>query len=209
MEILEYYTDRTPGSFIEEKQLSIVWHYGNADSTFGQWQAAECQNHIEQSLSALSIHATRKRTSLEVAPRNINKGVFAKRVLEYHRYVGGTTSTNRLKKRSSVVSSSGATTTRPPKTRAISIDSNEPLDPITFFLVVGDDRSDEFMFEAVDKIVGGGEGSTTPLEAKGLFTCTVGRKSSAAHWFLPGVSDVLGMLGDLGGAVCDVDYDSE
>lgn len=40
-EIFEYYTDRTPGSYIELKEQSLVWHYENADLTFGQWQAGK------------------------------------------------------------------------------------------------------------------------------------------------------------------------
>ncbi len=79
---------RTPGSYIEHKELSIVWHYELADMTFGSWQAAECQNHIEQSLTAsFPIHAMAKKTSVEVCPRNVNKGVAIKRVLEHHRFV--------------------------------------------------------------------------------------------------------------------------
>ncbi len=41
-EIFEYYTDRTPGSYIEQKEQSLVWHYENADLAFGQWQAGKC-----------------------------------------------------------------------------------------------------------------------------------------------------------------------
>lgn len=35
-EIYEYYTERTPGSFIEEKKYSLTWHYRKADPKFGQ-----------------------------------------------------------------------------------------------------------------------------------------------------------------------------
>lgn len=34
-EIFEYYTERTPGSFIEEKQCSLTWHYRKADPKYG------------------------------------------------------------------------------------------------------------------------------------------------------------------------------
>jgi trehalose-6-phosphatase len=46
LDILEHYTARTPYSYIEHRQLSIVRHYGDADPAFGAWQAKECQNHI-------------------------------------------------------------------------------------------------------------------------------------------------------------------
>jgi trehalose 6-phosphate synthase/phosphatase len=34
-EIFEYYTERTPGSFIEEKECSLTWHYRKADPKYG------------------------------------------------------------------------------------------------------------------------------------------------------------------------------
>ncbi|TPX57980.1 hypothetical protein PhCBS80983_g03460 [Powellomyces hirtus] len=85
MEIFEYYTDRTPGSYIEQKEIGMVWHYGHADMSFGSWQAAECQNHLEQALTtSFAIHVLAKKRSLEVMPRNCNKGTVIRRVLEHH-----------------------------------------------------------------------------------------------------------------------------
>jgi len=54
-EILTYFTERTPGSFIEDRGASIRWRYwpGNVDDTELPWarrQAAEAQNHIWDSL---------------------------------------------------------------------------------------------------------------------------------------------------------------
>jgi trehalose 6-phosphate synthase/phosphatase len=34
---LEHFVDRTPGSFIETKEYSLVWHYGLSDPEFGEW----------------------------------------------------------------------------------------------------------------------------------------------------------------------------
>ncbi|KAG8931861.1 hypothetical protein FRC01_000693 [Tulasnella sp. 417] len=55
IEILNYFTERTPGSFIEERGASIRWRYwpGNPDDSELPWarrQAAEAQNHIWDSL---------------------------------------------------------------------------------------------------------------------------------------------------------------
>ena len=72
LEIFEYYSDRTPGSYIEQKETSIVWHFGFSDRTFGKWQAAECLNHIQNSLGATyAIHSIAKKTSISVMPRNV------------------------------------------------------------------------------------------------------------------------------------------
>ncbi|KAJ7823629.1 glycosyltransferase family 20 protein [Mycena olivaceomarginata] len=57
VEILNYFTERTPGSFVEEREASIVWRFwtGETSKDCGdrQWalrQAAEAQNHIFDSL---------------------------------------------------------------------------------------------------------------------------------------------------------------
>jgi trehalose-6-phosphatase len=60
MEILNYFTERTPGSYIEEREATIVWRFwcGRAeDAADRQWalrQAAEAQNHIFDRWAALS-----------------------------------------------------------------------------------------------------------------------------------------------------------
>jgi trehalose-6-phosphatase len=50
-ELLQHYTERTPGSFIEQKEINITWHYLNADPEFGIWQATELHVNLEKILS--------------------------------------------------------------------------------------------------------------------------------------------------------------
>lgn len=35
LEIFEYFTERTPGSFIEQKSASVTWHYRLSDPEYG------------------------------------------------------------------------------------------------------------------------------------------------------------------------------
>ena len=35
IDIFKYYTERTAGSLIEEKQASVTWHYRNSDTFYG------------------------------------------------------------------------------------------------------------------------------------------------------------------------------
>ncbi|KAI9010950.1 glycosyltransferase family 20-domain-containing protein [Phycomyces nitens] len=82
MEIFNYYTERTPGSFVEEKNGSLTWHYRKADPRYGPFQANECQNHLEQSiLGKLPVETLVGKKNLEVRPLLINKGEVIKRVL--------------------------------------------------------------------------------------------------------------------------------
>ncbi|MGC9071815.1 MAG: bifunctional alpha,alpha-trehalose-phosphate synthase (UDP-forming)/trehalose-phosphatase [Acidilobus sp.] len=41
MKIMESYTRRTPGAFVEEKEYSVTWHYRNAPPSIGEARAAE------------------------------------------------------------------------------------------------------------------------------------------------------------------------
>ncbi|KAI8925405.1 glycosyltransferase family 20-domain-containing protein [Entophlyctis helioformis] len=85
LEVFDYYTDRTPGSHIEQREVSLVWHYGHADKGFGSWQAAECQNHLQNSVMAtFPIHTIAKKASLIVTPRSVSKGTAVRRMLEHH-----------------------------------------------------------------------------------------------------------------------------
>jgi trehalose 6-phosphate synthase/phosphatase len=44
--ILETYVDRTPGSFIEEKSYSLVWHYRKVEEGLGDLRANEIMNDL-------------------------------------------------------------------------------------------------------------------------------------------------------------------
>ncbi|KAI8973309.1 glycosyltransferase family 20-domain-containing protein [Mycotypha africana] len=84
-EIFEYYTERTPGSFIEEKRCSLTWHYRKADPKYGAFQARELQNHLEQNVvGKLPVECLVGKMNVEVRPMLINKGLIIKRVMTQH-----------------------------------------------------------------------------------------------------------------------------
>ena len=37
--LIEYYTERTPGSVVEKKESGLAWHYRDCDLNHGAWQA--------------------------------------------------------------------------------------------------------------------------------------------------------------------------
>lgn len=81
-EVFEYYTERTPGSFIEEKECALTWHYRKADPKFGAFQARELQNHLEQNLvGKLPVECLLGKKNVEVRPSLVNKGVIIKRAI--------------------------------------------------------------------------------------------------------------------------------
>ncbi|KAI0789217.1 glycosyltransferase family 20 protein [Abortiporus biennis] len=80
MEILQYFTERTPGSFIEEREASVVWRYwagppnSSSDWQWARRQAAEAQNHIFDSLGErYGLRIIPGVNSFLVLPNNISR----------------------------------------------------------------------------------------------------------------------------------------
>jgi trehalose 6-phosphate synthase/phosphatase len=80
--ILRLYEQATPGSTIEEKRSSIVWHYRKTDEEFGAWKA----NQLTEELSALTanhpIHVRHGKKMVEATAAENNKGAAVARVLD-------------------------------------------------------------------------------------------------------------------------------
>jgi trehalose 6-phosphate synthase/phosphatase len=133
--ILELYMDRTPGSFIEEKEFSLVWHYRKTDSELSTMRVTELTEELINLTANLNLQILEGSKVVEVKNSGINKGRAALRWV-----------------------------------------AKEQWD---FFLAIGDDRTDEDMFEAV------------PEKA---YSLKVGLSSSLAKFNLKSQGDVLMLL---------------
>jgi trehalose 6-phosphate synthase/phosphatase len=83
--VLEHFVDRTPGSFIEEKEFSVVWHYRMSDPEFGEWLANELVSNLGQMLADTELRAVHGNRMVEVRPIWANKGQVAERLLARER----------------------------------------------------------------------------------------------------------------------------
>jgi trehalose 6-phosphate synthase/phosphatase len=72
--ILDHFTDRTPGSFVEEKEHALVWHYRGVHPEFGDWIANELVSTLEPALADTELIAQRGNKIVEVKPGWANKG---------------------------------------------------------------------------------------------------------------------------------------
>ncbi len=79
--ILEIYTDRTPGAFIEEKEFSLVWHYRKAEPELGLTRARELKDALLNITENFNLTVLEGSKVIEVKPVNINKGIAALRWL--------------------------------------------------------------------------------------------------------------------------------
>ncbi|MDB5007657.1 MAG: bifunctional alpha,alpha-trehalose-phosphate synthase (UDP-forming)/trehalose-phosphatase [Mucilaginibacter sp.] len=72
--VFETYVDRTPGSFIEEKTYSLVWHYRNAQKGLGELRANELMNNLKYIANDKGLQLLPGDKVLEVKNMEINKG---------------------------------------------------------------------------------------------------------------------------------------
>lgn len=136
--ILELHVDRTPGSFIEEKDFSLVWHYRKVDRTLAELRARELSNYLLFIAANINLQVMEGDKIVEIKNVEVNKGVATARWLEQH--------------------------------------------PHDFILSIGDDRTDEDMFQAM------------PKEA---FSIKVGNERSNARFNVDGSNDVRKLLKSL------------
>jgi trehalose 6-phosphate synthase/phosphatase len=74
--ILQQFTDNTPGTLIEKKTNSLVWHYRKTDPELGVNKAEELKTVLSSMISnEISIMDGNK--IIEVIPAGINKGIAA------------------------------------------------------------------------------------------------------------------------------------
>lgn len=72
--ILRLYEETTPGSFVEEKRSSIVWHYRKADQQFGAWKAHQLAEELAALTANEQIKVRHGKKIVEVSAAQVNKG---------------------------------------------------------------------------------------------------------------------------------------
>ena len=45
-DIMNNYTAKTEGSFIEDRESMIIWNFKDSDPEFGRWQSRELTTHL-------------------------------------------------------------------------------------------------------------------------------------------------------------------
>jgi len=84
--ILETYVDRTPGSFIEEKTYSLVWHYRKAPKGLGELRANELANNLKYLASDKGLQLLPGDKVLEIKNMEVNKGKAAASLADKNNY---------------------------------------------------------------------------------------------------------------------------
>lgn len=133
--VLESFVDRTPGSFIEEKNYSLAWHYRKTDPDFGSLRATELTTVLTSLIGTDDLSVLNGNKVMEVKSSNVNKGRASVRILGEDNY--------------------------------------------DFVFAIGDDWTDEFMFQEL------------PDSA---ITVKVGRQKTQAKYFVENTGQVRELL---------------
>jgi trehalose 6-phosphate synthase/phosphatase len=84
--VLETYVDRTPGTFIEEKSYSLVWHYRKAQKGLGELRAGELMNTLKYIVNDKGLQLLPGDKVVEVKNMEINKGKAALTLIDNENY---------------------------------------------------------------------------------------------------------------------------
>lgn len=133
--VLESFVDRTPGSFIEEKNYSLAWHYRKTDPDFGNLRATELSTVLTSLIGTDDLSVLSGNKVMEIKSSNVNKGRASLRVMEQDDY--------------------------------------------DFVFAIGDDWTDEFMFQELPD---------------DTITVKVGRQKTQAKYFVDNIQGVRELL---------------
>lgn len=75
--VLEDLVERTPGSFIEEKEFSIAWHYRRIDRDLGEKRVREFRDVLLYLTANLDLQVLEGNKVVEIKNAGINKGIAA------------------------------------------------------------------------------------------------------------------------------------
>ncbi|MNK23666.1 Trehalose-phosphate synthase [compost metagenome] len=133
--VMEGFTDSTPGTFVEEKDYSLAWHYRRADPDLGSLRTMELKHVLNTMLSNNSLSVLEGNKVLEVKSSNVNKGRAAAKLTSENSY--------------------------------------------DFIVSIGDDWTDEYMFEELPETA---------------YTIKVGTQKTAARYFVNDTREVRKIL---------------
>jgi len=136
--VLEIWVDRTPGSYIEEKDFSMSWHYRGIHPDLAATRVSELKEALVSIAADLGLSVVEGNKLVELKPAGVNKGSAA------HRWMC--------------------------------------RDDIDFVLAVGDDRTDEDVFDAAPDLA---------------WTIKVGPGSTRAKWSLRSYRGVRTLLAQM------------
>ncbi|MEO8887518.1 MAG: bifunctional alpha,alpha-trehalose-phosphate synthase (UDP-forming)/trehalose-phosphatase [Mucilaginibacter sp.] len=84
--VMNAYTERCPGTFVEHKRFSLAWHYRTAGALDGSLRAKELYEELLKITALLDLDVLNGNKVIEVRNKGINKGVAVSQLLKKNEY---------------------------------------------------------------------------------------------------------------------------
>lgn len=84
LKVLEGYVDRTPGSFVEQKDYSLVWHYRKVETGLGEARTRELTSHLKYIALDRNLKVLEGNKVVEIKNSEVDKGRAAALWLQNH-----------------------------------------------------------------------------------------------------------------------------
>ena len=202
--VFEYFCERTPRSHVETRETSLVWSYKYADPDFGRQQARDLLQHLWTGpISSAPVDVIMGAKSVEVRPVGLSKGTAVERIVQM---IGGAQNDlievdfvsccghflgrdedifSFLEEKSLDPEDSGNAPTSPgsPIKMSSAVGVSSPI--------AGDLEEEEENRHEV------------AIRFHDVFTCTVGRKRSSAHYYVNDSDEIAQCLAALTNSLND------
>lgn len=86
LHLMDAFSDRTPGSFVEEKSYSLVWHYRNVQKGLGGLRGNELMDNLRYLTAPHGLQLLNGNKVIEVKNTEINKGKSTLKLLDQDEY---------------------------------------------------------------------------------------------------------------------------
>jgi trehalose 6-phosphate synthase/phosphatase len=84
--MLEIFCQRSPGSFVEEKKHTLVWHYRNVDPELGFIRSRELLDNLHHMVRNSHLHIIDGNKVIEIRVSGIDKGAVTKKLVDENNY---------------------------------------------------------------------------------------------------------------------------
>jgi trehalose 6-phosphate synthase/phosphatase len=84
--MMEVFTHRTPGSFIEEKSHTLAWHYRNVGVDLGFTRSRELLDNLHHMTRNANLNIVDGNKVIEVRVAGVDKGTVARRLVDENNY---------------------------------------------------------------------------------------------------------------------------
>jgi trehalose 6-phosphate synthase/phosphatase len=86
LKLLRQFQDQTPGSFVEEKRTSLVWHYRKSDPEFGEYKARLLAGDLAVLAANEPVVIRQGEKIVEIAAAQISKGAAVMSIAKEEHY---------------------------------------------------------------------------------------------------------------------------